>query len=442
MFQSLKKIFNYKNTKTQQSFFSKIAYEIWIGIRYGRIIQRNQGQDYFISLIAIISMLGISLGVTSLITVLSVMNGFQKDVRDRMLSALPHIEIYLPKCKSSSILYQWKNIEKIACENKQINACAPFISAQAILLHQKTLLGIQVKGVDPEFEINVSNLNRQMQYGSIYELEINKESTIIIGYELAYNMNINVGDQILILIPKYSVSLSNFKPYVQQLKVVGIFSSGYHEYDSNLAFMHIKNATKIFQDTGKTGVRLSLENIHQAPKVTSELREIFTSDYEIYDWSNNNKIWFEAVQTEKHMMFLILVLIVIIASFNLLSSMVMLVKDKKYEIAILRTMGSKPSSIAMIFIIQGALIGTFGTILGILNGIFLTYNIDVIVPFIERMFGINFLHYEIYFISILPSDLHIEDIVKVGLISLILSFSATLYPSWRASCLQPAQILR
>jgi lipoprotein-releasing system permease protein len=422
----------------------KIPYELWIGARYAglaRIRQRRGRRDRFISFIAASSMAGIALGVAALIVVLSVMNGFQKEVRDRMLSVLPHIELYIPGAAPERVLEQWQQFADAAKRNPEVKAGAPFVAAQGMLVRGQALRGVQVRGIDPATEGNVSDLPRQMVAGKLADLKPGGFG-VVLGNELADGMGVKVGDTLLMLAPQGSISPAGFAPRMRQFTVVGVFSSGHYEYDSSLAFVDNDDAAKVFRDSGTAGVRLRIADMQKAPEVAAELRNVLPPYVMASDWSRNNRTWFAAVQTEKRMMFLILALIVAVAAFNLLSSLVMAVKDKQSDIAILRTLGAGPGEVARIFLVQGALIGVIGTLLGVAGGIVIAYNVDVIVPFIERLLGVHFLPREIYFISALPSDPQVGDIVTIGVTSLVLSLLATLYPSWRASRLQPAQVLR
>ncbi|WP_231952292.1 MULTISPECIES: lipoprotein-releasing ABC transporter permease subunit [unclassified Achromobacter] len=406
-----------------------------------RIRQRRGRRDRFISFIAASSMAGIALGVAALIVVLSVMNGFQKEVRDRMLSVLPHIELYIPGASPERVLEQWQQFATAAERNPEVKAGAPFVAAQGMLVRGQALRGVQVRGIDPATEGNVSDLPRQMVTGKLTDLKPGGFG-VVLGNELADGMGVKVGDTLLMMAPQGSISPAGFAPRMRQFTVVGVFSSGHYEYDSSLAFVDNEDAARVFRESGTAGVRLRIADMQKAPEVAAELRNVLPPYVMASDWSRNNRTWFAAVQTEKRMMFLILALIVAVAAFNLLSSLVMAVKDKQSDIAILRTLGAGPGEVARIFLVQGALIGVIGTLLGVAGGIAIAYNVDVIVPFIERMLGVHFLPREIYFISALPSDPQVGDIVTIGVTSLVLSLLATLYPSWRASRLQPAQVLR
>lgn len=420
-------------------------YEFWIGARYAGIAGLSRRgakrKDRFISFIAASSMTGIALGVAALIVVLSVMNGFQTQVRDRMLSVLPHMELTLRGADHQTVLSHWQEVADKAQENPSVMGAAPFVAAQAMLVRGDQLNGVQVRGIDPELESQVSDLAQQMIFNSLDALE-DKGFGIILGNQLARAMGVGVGDSLMLMAPQGAISPAGFTPRMRQFTVVGLYSSGHYEYDATLAFVHYQDAARVFRDSGSSGVRLRIEDMQRAPQVAYELAGQLPPTVHVNDWTQNNKTWFAAVQTEKRMMFLILTLIVAVAAFNLLSSLVMAVKDKRSDIAILRSLGATPSEVARIFLVQGALIGVLGTFLGVSLGALVAYNIDVIVPFLERLTGQEFLPQQIYFISQMPSNPQISDMVIIGITSLVLSLLATLYPSWRASRLQPAEVLR
>jgi len=416
----------------------------WVGLRYagfGRRAARSSGKDRFVSFVAAMAMAGIALGVAALIVVLSVMNGFQRDVRDRMLSVLPHIELFVPGQQPDLVLQRFDELSLAALENPDVRAAAPFVAAPAILMRGQALRGVQVRGIDPAHEPGVSELDAQMVAGRLSDL-VPGGFGVVLGQTLAQMLAVMPGDTVMLLAPQGSVSPAGFTPRLRQFTVVGLYRSGHYEYDSSLVFTDAQDAARLFRDTGSAGVRLRVADMHQAPRVARALDASLPPGVFAADWSRNNRTWFAAVQTEKRMMFLILTLIVAVAAFNLLSSQVMAVKDKQADIAILRTIGATPASIAQIFLIQGALIGVIGTFLGITGGALLAYNIDTLVPAIERLLGVQFLPQEIYFISSLPSDPRVSDITVIGVTALVMSLLATLYPSWRASRLEPAQVLR
>ncbi len=383
-------------------------------------------------------MAGIALGVAALIIVLSVMNGFQKEVRDRMLSVLPHVEIFT---WGPAALDNWQELAEIAKRNPEVQAAAPYVAAQAMLARDRALRGVQVNGIDPQAERAVSQVADQMIAGSLDALKPGSYG-VVIGQALAQALGLRQGDPVLMMAPQGSVSPAGFSPRMRQFTVAGVFSSGHYEYDSSLAFVNVDDAAKLFRDSATAGVRLRIHDMLRAPQVVQELAAALPPGLNVSDWSKNNRTWFAAVQTEKRMMFLILALIVAVAAFNLLSSLVMAVNDKQSDIAILRTLGASPGAVARIFVVQGALIGIIGTAAGVGLGMLVAYNIDVIVPFIERVLHIEFLPSQIYFISQLPSDPRSSDILTIAATSLVLSLAATLYPSWRASRLQPAEVLR
>jgi lipoprotein-releasing system permease protein len=422
----------------------KLPYELWIGARYAGLTRsraRGGKRDGFVSFVAGTSMVGIALGVAALIVVLSVMNGFQKEVRDRMLSVLPHIEIYVPGVEPLKVLDEWSELAKQARQSPQVTGAAPFVAAQAMLMRGQELRGIQVRGIDPIAEKQVSDAGSQMVRGKMTDLKPGSFG-IVLGQELADLLQVRIGQTVMMIAPAANISPAGFTPRMRQFTLVGTFRSGHYEYDSSLAFVDATDAANMFRDGGMAGVRLRVTDMHRAPEIAQSLISLLPQNVAIADWSRNNRTWFAAVQTEKRMMFLILTLIVAVAAFNLLSSLVMAVKDKQSDIAILRSFGSTPGEIARIFLVQGALIGIIGTLLGVMGGTAIAFNVDVLVPAIERMIGAQFLPREIYFINALPSDPQLSDITSIGVTSLIMSLLATLYPSWRASRLQPAEVLR
>ena len=386
-------------------------------------------------------MVGIALGVAALIIVLSVMNGFQVDVRDRMLSVLPHIQLVVPNEDPVAVTDNWQKLAEQAKQNPQVEGASAFVAAGGMLARGDVLKGVEIRGIDPKNEGNVSELPQQMINGSLDSLEPGS-FRLVIGSNLAQYMGVTVGDTLLLMTPQGSINPSGFSPRMRQFTVSGIFSSGHYEYDSNMAFIAVKDAAVLFRDGGSAGVRLKIHDMINAPDVATQLTNSLPPGVVARDWTMDNRTWFAAVKTEKRMMFLILVLIVAVAAFNLLSSLVMAVKDKQSDIAILRTLGVSPFQIGKIFLVQGSLIGFIGTFLGVLCGCLVAYNIDVVIPFIERLFGIHFLDPSIYFVSTLPSHPEVDDIGLIGITSLVLSLLATIYPSWRASRLQPAEVLR
>ena len=415
----------------------QIPYELALGWRYtraGRATRRNG----FISFISGVSMLGIALGVAALIIVLSVMNGFQKDVRDRMLSVVSHIEIFAP---GGAALPDANKTMAEARQNPQVIGAAPFIATQALLARGEDMKGAMVRGIDPAHEGEVTDVADALKDTVLAKL-VPGEFGVVLGSELARSLGVREGDLVTLIAPGGQVTPAGVVPRLKQVTVVGTFDSGHFEYDSALLMMHIDDAARIFRLEGPTGVRLRLKDLHEAPAVTQQLAQTLSGDLLIRDWTQQNKTWFAAVQLEKRMMFIILTLIVAVAAFNLVSTLVMSVQDKRADIAILRTLGASPSSIMGIFMVQGAMVGVIGTLAGLALGLAIAFNIDVIVPAIEQALHANFLPKDIYLISKMPSEPQSTDIVPIAVISLILSFVATIYPSWRASRVNPAEALR
>ncbi|RQO33442.1 lipoprotein-releasing ABC transporter permease subunit [Herminiimonas sp. KBW02] len=418
------------------SIIKNLSFEWLVGIRYTRAGRRS-GRNSFISFISLISMAGIALGVAALIIVLSVMNGFQKEVRDRMLSVLSHIEIFEPQ----GALPDWQATAREAFTNKEVLGAAPYVDAQAMMTRDDTLRGVAVRGVLPAEEPKVSDVASQVRQGSLNNLRAG-EFNIVLGNELARSMGAQLGDKVTMIAPQGQVTPAGVIPRLKQFTVAGIFDSGHFEYDSTLAFIHINDAMTMFKLPAPSGLRLKIKDMQQAPQVAMDLTQVISGNVLIRDWSRQNRNWFAAVQTEKRMMFIILTLIIAVAAFNLVSTLVMTVTDKQADIAILRTLGASPRSIMKIFMIQGALVGLIGTALGVGGGVLIASNIDVIVPFIERLLQVQFLPKDIYLISELPSDLRWNDVWTIGSVAVVLSFVATLYPSWWAARVKPAEALR
>jgi lipoprotein-releasing system permease protein len=418
------------------SIIKNLSFEWLVGIRYTRAGRRS-GRNSFISFISLISMAGIALGVAALIIVLSVMNGFQKEVRDRMLSVLSHIEIFEPQ----GALPNWQETAREAFSNKEVRGAAPYVDAQAMMTRDDTLRGVAVRGVLPAEEPKVSDVASQVRQGRLDNLRPG-EFNIVLGNELARGMGAQLGDKVTMIAPQGQVTPAGVIPRLKQFTVVGIFDSGHFEYDSTLAFIHINDAMTMFKLPAPSGLRLKIADMQRAPQVAMDLTQVISGNVLIRDWSRQNRNWFAAVQTEKRMMFIILTLIIAVAAFNLVSTLVMTVTDKQADIAILRTLGASPRSIMKIFMIQGALVGLIGTALGVGGGVLIASNIDVIVPFIERLLHVQFLPKDIYLISELPSDLRWNDVWTIGSVAVVLSFVATLYPSWWAARVKPAEALR
>ena len=415
----------------------QFPYELIIGWRYtraGRTTRRNG----FISFISGVSMLGIALGVAALIIVLSVMNGFQKEVRDRMLGVVSHIEVY---ANGGQALPDVNQTLTQARANPEVIGAAPFIAAQALLARGEDMKGVMVRGVDPAQEQAVTDLVGGAQAAVLAQL-VPGGFGVVLGSELARALGVRSGDRVTLGAPSGQITPGGVMPRLKQMTVVGTFDSGHFEYDSAMAFAHVDDAAKIFRLEGPSGIRLKLRDLHDARRVADELARTLTGDFVIRDWTRQNRTWFAAVQLEKRMMFIILTLIVAVAAFNLVSTLVMTVTDKRADIAILRTLGASPGSIMGVFVVQGAMVGVIGTLAGLLLGLGVAFNIDVIVPALENLLHASFLPKDIYLISRMPSDPQRSDILPVAVISLVLAFLATIYPSWRASRVNPAEALR
>jgi lipoprotein-releasing system permease protein len=412
-------------------------YEWQIGWRYtrsGRAGRRNG----FISFISAISVVGIGLGVAALIIVLSVMNGFQKEVRARMLAVISHVEIY---GRDGAALPDWKATADKARQVKEVRGAAPFIAAQSLIARGDDMRGAIVRGILPAEEAKVTDVAAQLKDTTLAKLQPGAWR-IVLGIELARQLRVAEGDSVTLLAPGGQVTPAGVMPRMKTFTVAGTFEAGHYEYDSGLALIHVDDAARLYRLEGPSGVQLRLADAQAARDVSHELAGVLGREFTVRDWTRTNRHWFDAVQIEKRMMFIILTLIVAVAAFNLVSTLVMTVTDKRADIAILRTLGASPRSVMGIFVVQGALSGIIGTVAGVGLGLLVAFNIDVIVPAIERLLGVSFLPGSIYLISRMPSDPQMNDVMPIGIISLLLAFAATLYPSWRASRVNPAEALR
>ncbi len=409
-------------------------YQLFVGLRYTRAKRRN----HFISFISLISILGIFLGVTALITVTSVMNGFEKEMRHRIVGASSHATV----SGYGEPISDWQAVADNVLQHPEVDGAAPYVEGQVMLVHAGRSTGSLIRGVEPEAESAVSELESSLEFGdSLTDTLIGGEFGLILGADLATFLGAVPGDKVMVITPEASVTPMGFVPRVKRFTVTGIFRFGMFQFDRNLAIMHAADAGKLFRTgEGYSGVRLKLQDTGRAPIVARDLRDTLGLDYYITDWTRQNANYFLAVKMEKTMMFIILSMIVAVAAFNIVSTLVMMVQDKQADIAILRTQGASPLSVMGIFLVQGTLIGVIGTLAGLAGGVMLATNIDVVVPFIERFTG-PVLNPEVYYIDEVPSDLRISDVVKVGLMSFVLSVLATLYPAWRASRTDPASAL-
>jgi len=412
-------------------------YELQVGWRYTRA-GRGGRRNGFISFISGVSVFGIALGVAALIIVLSVMNGFQKEVRDRMLSIVAHIEVVESQ---GAALPDWHATAAKARQNPQVVGAAPFVAAQALIARGEDMRGTVVRGISPAEEATVTDLAAQLKDTVLPKLTSGGWG-VVLGIELARALGVKEGDKVTLVAPGGQTTPAGVVPRLKQLNVVGTFEAGHYEYDSALALMHVDDAAKLFRVEGPTGVQLRLKDLHQAREVAFELSQSLGPGLAVRDWTRINRSWYDAVQIEKRLMFIILTLIVAVAAFNLVSTLVMTVTDKRADIAILRTIGASPRSVMAIFMVQGAAAGVMGTLAGVGLGLLVAFNIDVIVPAIERALNTTFLPGSIYLITKMPSEPQAADIVPIVVISLVLAFIATIYPSWRASRVQPAEALR
>lgn len=408
-------------------------FALYIGARYSNLRQR----DHFITFISIVSIVGIALGVMVLVTVLSVMNGFTKEIRARILSVTPHILIG----HNQGDVQDWRMAVDYFAQHKEVEAAGPFVEGQGMLTRGREVRGVLVKGIDPKTVSAVFPLHETLTAGSVDALQSGKFGAVIGSY-LAKVLGVGVGDSITLLIPEITVSLAGVTPRMKRIEVVGIFEVGY-VYDTTHIFINMEDAAKLFK-TGDavTGIQLRLTDPFKAPYLARQLNQETNHMYTILDWTVLNSAYFSAVKMEKTMMFFTLIMILAIAVFNLISTLVMVVTDKRGDIAVFRVLGASRKKIMAIFISQGAIIGLVGTVLGIIFGVLLALNVTDIVSFIETLFKVKFLSEEVYFISFLPSDLQLADVVLIAGCSMVLSLLATIHPAWRAAKVQPAEALR
>jgi len=408
---------------------------LFIGLRYTRAKRRN----HFISFISLVSMIGIALGVAVLITVLSVMNGFDREIQKRVFSMVPPITI----TSVAGSITEWQELQKIVMEFPYITASAPFATSEVLLNYGGAVQPALVTGILPSEESKVSALAKQMVSGKLSDLTADKFG-IVLGENLANKLNANPGDKITVITSQFSVSPIGVRPQSKRFTVIGIFRAGSgFGFDAGLAFVHLQDAQKLYGlGDNITGLHLNIKEVFAAPRIARELMTELTPSASITTWADQFGEFFHAVQLEKTMMFLILMLIVAVAAFNLVSTLVMVVNEKQSDIAILRTFGATPNMIMQVFMIQGALVGIFGTLLGVVGGILLAWNATEIVNGIEQLFHVQFLSSNVYFVDYLPSKIELADVIKISAASLILSFVATLYPAWRAAKMDPVESLR
>ena len=407
---------------------------LFIGLRYMRGRQRTQ----FISFITLTSVLGIALGVSALITVLSVMNGFESELRERILGMTSHTTV----TGRMNRLSDWQTVKQQLVNEEHILGSAPFVDGQVMISAGQRVSGTLVRGVFPEYESQVSTIAEKMITGKLEALAAG-EYGIVLGIELAGYLGVSVGDRVTIISPQLNTTPAGILPRLRRFTVVGFFKVGMYEYDRNMAVLHLADASKLFRlGNSVSGLRLQLDDLFKAPMIARTLAEKFYGQYRVSDWTQSHSNFFRAIQTEKRVMFIILLLIVAVAGFNIVSTLVLVVTDKRGEIAILRTQGLTPMSVMGIFIILGSMIGLIGTSLGVMGGLALALNIETIVPAIENFLGVQFLAADVYYISDLPSKLIWSDVWVISVMSFTLTLLATLYPAWQAARVNPAEVLR
>ena len=409
-------------------------YELELGVRYVRAKRRNS----FISFISLISMLGIALGVAALIIVISVMNGFQSELRERMLAATAHVEVK----GFEAPLNDWQGVAKTLQLNPEVVAVAPYVQGEGLWINGEVNKPSLVRGIDPASESLVATVQQHMKVGTMDALKPG-EWGVILGIDLARNLGVRVGEKVALVTPQGTVTPAGTAPRIKSFTVIGLFEIGWIEADSRVALIHLSDAQRLYQfGDAVTGIRVKLKDLMQARSVADGWLRTLPPGLGVSDWTTQNASFFKAVQLEKRVMFIILTLIVAVAAFNLVSTLVMVVTDKESDIAILRTLGARPFSIMQIFVVQGAIIGVIGTLIGLGLGLLIAFNLDHVVGAIERVFGVTFIDKTVYLITELPSKVIASDVIAITLMSLGLSLLATLYPSWHASRVNPAEALR
>ena len=411
-----------------------MAFETWVGRRY----VRSKSSDSFVSLISSISMLGIAIAVMVLIVVMSVVNGFERELRDRLLAMTSHASLV----GAGGSLASADSIISIAANDARVAGAAPFVSGQGLLLLGEALSGAELRGIDPSLETSVSGIGTIMQQGSATELQAG-EYRIVLGSELATAMGASVGDKVTVTLAQGIVTPAGVLPRTKRFTVSGIFRVGMYEFDRRLAFIHVRDAQKMFRlGDAVSGVRLAVHDVFEAPTIARDVAIENGERVYVDNWMRSHVNFFRSIQITKTILFVILLMVIVVAAFNIVSTLVMVVKDKQSDIAIMRTVGAKPSSIVRIFMTQGTIVGVVGTLAGVLLGSLLALNLEAIISFLESSLGIKLLAADVYFISDLPSDLQLADVIQIGVIAIILALISTLYPAWVAARTAPAEALR
>jgi lipoprotein-releasing system permease protein len=408
-------------------------YELFIGLRYMRAKRRN----HFISFISLTSVLGVALGVTALITVLSVMNGFHKELTDRTLSMASHATIL----ERNENLSNWRIIAEQVESHPEVEGVAPYFRAEGMLVNDKQVSGTIIRGILPDEEIKVSEISEKIIEGKLANLK-SGEFGIVLGKELSRSLHVLTGSKVTLVAPQANITPAGILPRLKRFTVVGIFEVGMQEFDSALALIHLDDAQKLFRRTSPNGLRIKTTDIMRAPIISRDVMKQIPGQYWIMDWTQRHANLFHALRTEKIVMFVILTLIVAVAAFNIISTLVMTVTDKQADIAVLRTLGASPKSIMLIFMIQGTVIGVIGTMLGVGGGVWLASNVEWIVQSIEQAFNVDFLNENVYYISTLPSELKWEDVTIISVVAFLFSLLSTIYPARQAANMQPAEALR
>ncbi len=409
-------------------------FELFVGLRYVRARNRRG----FISFISLISMLGIAIAVAVLIVVLSVMNGFERELRERILDLASHAAI----TGYDGALEDWTLLRDVASADERVEAVAAFSEGQAMLLSDARSSGVALRGITPAQEQAVASLGKHMRSGRLEDL-VAGQYGLLIGQTLADELQVGVGEKVLVMVPQANVTPAGVVPRMRRFTISGIFSAGMHEYDRGLVFAHLKDAQALYRmGNDVTGLRLRLTDMFEAPRAVRDIALELGGGVYITDWTRQHSNFFRSIKLTKTVMFVILLLVVAVAAFNIVSTLYMVVKDKSADIAIMRTIGASPGSITRIFVVQGIIIGVIGVLLGLFLGVTLALNLEDIVRWLEATFNTTLVSADVYYISDLPAQIRPGDLIRICTTALLLTLLSTLYPAWRASLTQPAEALR